>query len=78
MAPAHSPGGRAFSPVGSEQALDHPSAVSPKDPEDQGEGWRPIPGERKSGSHSAATRESPDPLRSTDRYRLVTPFKLKL
>ena len=77
MAPAHPPGGRAFSAVGNEPALDHPSAVSPKDPE-QGEGWRPVPGERHGTSQGANPRVSPDPLRSTDRYRLVTPYKLKL
>ena len=71
MAPAHPPGGRAFSAVG-----DEPAEPRAKDPVDRGEGWRPIPGERL--RDGAATRVSPDPLRTTDRYRLVTPFKLKL
>ena len=84
MAPAHPPGGRAFSAVGTEPALDHSPAESTEtgnpetgDPVDQGEGWRTIPGEQKRVSHGPA-RVSPDPLRTTDRYRLVTPFKLKL
>ena len=29
-------------------------------------------------SNATGVRVSPDPLRTTDRYRLVTPFKLKL
>ncbi len=74
MAPAHPPGGRALSAAG-ESAAVHDSETGP---EPRGQEWRPIQGEESPSLHGVDVRVSPDPLRTTDRYRLVTPYKLKL
>ena len=74
MAPAHHPGGRALSAAG-ESAAVHDSETGR---EPRGQEWKPIQGEESPSLHSSDVRVSPDPLRTTDRYRLVTPYKLKL
>jgi hypothetical protein len=74
MAPARPLGGRALSAAG------EPAAVHDSDPgrESGGQEWKPIQGEESPSRHGVDVRVSPDPLRTTDRYRLVTPYKLKL
>ena len=73
MAPAHPPG-RALSAAG-ESAAVHDSET---DREPRGQKWQLLQEEESPSRHGLGIRVSPDPLRATDRYRLVTPFKLKL
>ena len=74
MAPAHPPGGRALSTAGESAAIND----SETDREPRGQEWHPVQGEESPSRRGMGIRVSPDPLRATDRYRLVTPFKLKL
>ena len=74
MAPAELPGGRALSTAGERPVMEDPHSEAESAPE----GWRPIPDREAGNSHATGARLSPDPLRTTDRYRLVTPFTLKL
>ena len=74
MAPAEPPGGRAISTAGRRPVLEDPQSEA----ESAQQAWRPIPDREAGNSHGTGVRLSPDPLRTTDRYRLVTPFKLKL
>ncbi len=74
MAPAEPSAGRALSTAGDEPALDAPQGGTGSRPE----AWQPIPDREVGKSRATGVRLSPDPLRATDRYRLVTPFKLKL
>ncbi len=74
MAPAQPPGGQALSTAGDGPALDDPQTGRESRPE----AWQPIPDREVGKSRATGVRLSPDPLRTTDRYRLVTPFKLKL
>ena len=78
MAPTQSPGGRALSAAGESEALRCSENERAGDGLPRGDGWKPLGTAETPGSHGAGTRVSPDPLRTTDRYRLVTPFKLKL
>ena len=74
MAPAEPSAGRAFSTAGDGPALDDPQGGTESRPG----AWQPIPDREVGKSRATGIRLSPDPLRTTDRYRLVTPFKLKL
>ncbi len=74
MAPAHPPGGRALSAAGESAAI-HDSET---DREPRGQKWQLLQEEESPSLRGMGIRVSPDPLRATDRYRLVTPFKLKL
>ena len=74
MAPAEPQGGRALATAEERPILEDPQSEAESAPE----AWRPIPDREAANSHGSDVRLSPDPLRATDRYRLVTPFTLKL
>ena len=74
MAPPHPPGGQALSAGGESAAVQG----SDMGRQSRGPEWKTLQGEELPGLHGVSVRVSPDPLRTTDRYRLVTPYKLKL
>ena len=78
MAPTHPPGGRALSAAGESETLRYAENNSPERGDPRAEQWKPVESGEAPGAHATGTRVSPDPLRMTDRYRLVTPYKLKL